>query len=79
MVPCITSPVVDHYFVDPGYYDVTLRAFGEKGGVSAAVIPMEVIGSEITIEVREYYDEYLIPNVEIYLFRSLEDWDTGRH
>jgi len=72
-----SSPVVDHYFMDPGYYDVTLRAFGDKGGVSSAVIPMEVIGSVITIEVREFYDDYLIPNVEIYLFRSLEDWDTG--
>ncbi len=72
-----TSPVVDHYFMDPGYYDVALRAFGDKGGVSSALIPMEVIGSEITIEVREFYDEYLIPDVEIYLFHSLEDWDTG--
>lgn len=72
-----SSPIVDHYFVDPGYYDVQLRAFGDKGGVSSALIPMEVIGSEITIEVREYYDEYLIPEVEIYLFRSLDDWDTG--
>jgi len=71
------EPVVDHFFVDPGTYDVRLNAFGDKGGVSTAVIPMEVIGSEITIEVREYYDEFLIPNVEIYLFRSLEDWDTG--
>jgi PKD repeat protein len=72
-----TESVVDHYFVDPGFYDVRLTAFGDKGGVSTALIPMEVIGSAITIEVREYYDEYLIPDVEIYLFKSLDDWDTG--
>lgn len=72
-----TEPIVDHYFTDPGQYNVTLRAFGRKGGVSTAVIPMTVIGSEITIEVREYYDEFLIPDVEIYLFETLEDWDTG--
>ncbi len=71
------GPVVDHYFVDPGFYDVRLRAFGSKGDVSTAIIPMEVIGSEITIIVKEYWDEYVIPNVEIYLFLSLEDWDTG--
>jgi PKD repeat protein len=71
------TPVVDHFYVDPGSYDVTLRAFGTKGGVSTALIPMVVIGSEITIEVREYYEEYLIPGVEIYLFRTLDDWDTG--
>jgi PKD repeat protein len=66
--------MVDHYFVDPGYYDVTLRAFGVNGRVSTAVVPMEVIGSEITIEVREYYDEYLIPDVEINLFFTYDDW-----
>lgn len=71
------TSVVDHYFVDPGWYDVTLRAFGPKRGVSTAVIPMEVIGSEITIEVREIDQEFLIPDVEIYLFKTLDDWDTG--
>ena len=69
--------VVDHYFVDPGRYDVTLRAFGTRGGVSTAVIPIQVIGSEITIEVREIDLEFLIPDVEIYLFETLDDWDTG--
>ena len=66
--------VVDHFFEDPGWYDVTLSAYGINGGVSTAVIPMEVIGSIITIEVREYWDEYLIPDVEIHLFESYEDW-----
>lgn len=68
------TPVVDHYFVDPGSYDVRLRAFGPKKGVSTAVVPMEVIGSEITIEVREYEQEYLIPEVEINLFLTYDDW-----
>lgn len=72
-----TSPAVNHSFMDPGNYDVNLRAFGSNGGVSTALVPMVVIGSVITIEVREFYDEYLIPEVEIFLFRSLEDWDTG--
>ena len=72
-----STPVVDHFFVDPGLYNVTLRAFGTKGGVSTAVVPMEVIGSEINIEVREIDEGFLIPDVTIYLFRSLEDWDLG--
>ncbi len=71
------SPVVDHYFIDPGFYDVRLRAFGSRGDVSTAIIPMEVIGSEITIIVKEYWDEYVIPDVEIYLFRTLGEWNTG--
>ena len=72
-----STGVVDHYFVHPGRYDVTLRAFGTRGGVSTAVIPIQVIGSEITIEVREVDLDFLIPDVEIYLFETLEDWDTG--
>lgn len=72
------EPVVDHYFVDPGWYNVTLRAFGSKGNVSSAVIPVEVIGSEVTIIVEDIdFEGTYIPDVEIYLFRSLADWDTG--
>lgn len=70
------DPVVDHYFVDPGYYDVELRAFGTKGGVSVAEIPMEVIGAELTVVVREYYDEYLVPGASVILFPTLQDWDN---
>ena len=73
-----TEPVVDHYFDDPGFYDVSLRAFGTKGGVSSMVIPMEVIGSEVTIVVEDIdYENTFIPDVEIYLFLTLDDWDTG--
>lgn len=72
------DPVVDHYFMDPGNYDVRLRAFGKKGGVSTAIIPMTVIGSAITITVEDIDNEgTYIPDVEIYLFLSLADWDTG--
>jgi hypothetical protein len=38
---------------------------------------VEVTGSELTIIVKEYWDEYVIPDVEIFLFQTLEDWDTG--
>jgi PKD repeat protein len=72
-----STPVVDHYYIDPGAYNVTLRAFGKKGGVSTAVIPMTVLGSEVKIIVRDYEFDDLIPNVEIYLFQTLADWDTG--
>jgi hypothetical protein len=72
------DPVVDHYFVDPGNYDVRLSAFGPKGDVSTAIIPMEVIGSSVTITVEDIDNEgTFIPDVEIYLFLSLADWDTG--
>lgn len=77
------DPVVDHYFVDPGFYDVTLRAFGTKGGVSSLVIPEEVIGAELTVVVRLWTDTdhgeapgYLLPGAEVTLYPTLEDWDN---
>jgi PKD repeat protein len=75
-----TDPVVDHYYIDPGFYDVTLRAFGTKGGVSTAVIPMEVLGAELTVRVREWSEipgeGYLVPNVSVILYPTLADWDN---
>ena len=70
-----SDPIVDHYFVDPGSYDVRLKAFGRKGDVSTAVIPMEVIGAILTIEVREYYNEYLVPAAQVRLYPTLADWE----
>jgi PKD repeat protein len=71
-----STPIVDHYFIDPGFYDVTLSAFGKHGGVSTAVIPMEVLGAKLTVEVREYYDEYLVPNASVRLYPTLTDWEN---
>lgn len=72
-----TAYNVIHSYVDPGTYTVTQRSFRDKGGMSAASYMIEVTGSELTIIVKEYWDEYVIPDVEIYLFLSLDDWDTG--
>ena len=76
-----TEPVVDHYYVDPGSYDVALRAFGTKGGVSTAIIPMDVIGAELTVVVRLWTDidggedpGYLLPGAAVTLFPTLDDW-----
>jgi hypothetical protein len=77
------EPVVDHYFVDPGFYDVTLRAFGTKGGVSSLVINEEVIGAELTVVVRLWTDiengeapGYLLPGAEVTLYPTFEDWEN---
>lgn len=78
-----SDDIVDHYFIDPGFYDVKLRAFGTKGGVSTAVIPMELIGAELTVEVRLWTDTdngaapgYLLPGASVMLFPTLLDWDN---
>jgi PKD repeat protein len=75
-----TTSVVDHYFIDPGFYDVSLRAFGTKGGVSTAVIPMEVIGAELTVVVRLWTEVvgqgYLLPDASVRLYPTLTDWEN---
>lgn len=69
--------VVDHYYSDPGYFYGELTAFGSSGGWDKAPFTIDVIGSMVTIEVRDYETDVLIPDVEINLFNTLEDWDTG--
>ncbi len=73
---------VIHSYYDPGTYTVNQRSFRDKGGNSSASYMVEVIGSELKIIVQEYFDVgaepgALIPEAEIYLFYTLEDWDTG--
>lgn len=75
------DPLVEHYYEDPGWYDVELKAFGTKGGVDIAVFPVEVIGSELTVEVRLYSDPgaplgALIPNARVRLYPDLPAWNA---
>ena len=72
--------VVDHYFVDPGWYDVQLKAFGTKGGVDVAVYPVEVLGAELKVVVQLWTEEgtppgYLLPNARVRLYPTLTDWE----
>jgi len=69
-----TGVHVTHYYDDPGLYLVSLKAFGEKGGVSTASFEVEVIGSTLKIIVKEYYDEYVVPNASVILYPTLNDW-----
>jgi PKD repeat protein len=75
-----SEPYVEHYFVDPGWYDVQLKAFGQKGGVDVATFPVEVIGAELTVVVRLWTDigepsGYLLPNARVRLYPTLTDWE----
>lgn len=66
---------VIHYYYDPGLYDVTLKSFGKKGGVNTASFVVDVIGSELKIIVKEYWDEYLLPGASVILYPTLNDWE----
>lgn len=63
-----------HYYIDPGTYTVTLNSYGDKKGMSRVSYMVEVTGSELKIIVKEYYDEYLIPDASVYLYASEDDW-----
>jgi len=70
--------VVEHYFVDPDFYDVQLKAFGTKGGVDVAVFPVEVIGAELTVVVKiwnETLDGPVLPDAWVKLYPTLTDWE----
>jgi hypothetical protein len=57
----------------PGLYTVMLTAFGEKGDRSVAYFPVEVIG-DLKVIVKEYYEEYVVPNARVRLYPTLTDW-----
>lgn len=79
-----SEPYVEHYYDDPGVYDVKLKAFGTKGGVNVAVIPVEVIGATLTIDVRVWtedwdtpdYNGYYVPGARVRLYPTAADWDA---
>lgn len=71
----ITSATSHAYAYDlPGLYSVMLTAFGEKGDRSVAYFDVEVIG-DLKIIVKEYYDEYVVPDARVRLYPTLADWE----
>lgn len=66
---------VTHYYDTPGFYYVTLKAFGRSSGVSVATFEVEVIGS-LKVIVKEFYDEYTVSNARVRLYPTLADWDN---
>jgi len=70
-----------HYYIDPGTYTVTQRAFRDKGGVNVASYMVEVWGAELKIVAQEYYDigapeGVLIPGASVMLYPTLSDWEN---
>lgn len=73
-----TAYNVNHFYYDPGTYNVTQRAFNGNRS-STATYMVEVIGAELKIVVQEYYDigappGALIPGASVMLYPSYDDW-----
>lgn len=66
-----------HIFTGSGSFVVTLKAISKKGLEDNATMTIDVvIPTLLEIEVREYYDEYIVPNASVILYGSITDWDA---
>jgi hypothetical protein len=66
-----------HIYNVPGTYEVILKAISKNGVESKATLTLTVmIPTLLEIEVREYYDDYAVPNASVILYPSLTDWNA---
>jgi PKD repeat protein len=55
---------------------VTLKAFSKSGLSDESFLDMVImIPTLLEIEVREFYQEYVVPNADVWLYSSIIDWD----
>jgi hypothetical protein len=66
-----------HVFNATGPVDVVLTAVSRSGLEDKTVLSLNVmIPTLLEVEVVEYYDKYIVPNADVYLYSSISDWDT---
>lgn len=67
-----------HTYNSTGTYDVSLTAIGKKGGDDVAKLTINVVvPTLLVIEVREYYEDYVVPDASVLLYNSLNDWNAA--
>jgi hypothetical protein len=65
-----------HIFNATGTYEVTLTAISKTGLEDDAMLNLNVvIPTLLVIEVREYYDQYVVPGASVILYPTIPDWD----
>ncbi len=65
-----------HYYDYDGVYSVSLTAI-RKGHRDIALLNITVIDASIEITVEEYYEPfYLVPDISVILYPSLNDWEN---
>jgi PKD repeat protein len=65
-----------HVFNATGTYEVSLTAISKSGVEDNATMMIDVlIPTLLEIEVREYYDEYVVPDASVILYPTSTDWD----
>lgn len=67
-----------HTFNSTGVYDVTLTATSKKGDKDQSSLTISVlVPTLLVIEVREYYQDYVVADASVLLYNSLPDWDAN--
>ncbi|MBW6501152.1 MAG: PKD domain-containing protein [Bacteroidales bacterium] len=66
-----------HVFTGSGTFEVIMTAFSKNGQSDKASLIMDVkIPTLLEIEVREWFEEYLIPDASVRLYPTLPDWEN---
>ena len=72
-----------HSWADPGFYTVTLTAFGRDGKLDRAMMDIEVLEpplADLEITVEEYDEPYyLVSDARVRLYSTLTDWENESH
>jgi PKD repeat protein len=68
-----------HVYSGTGTFEVTLTVISKSGLDDKATLTLKVmIPTLLEIEVREYYDEYLVSGASVILYSSIADWDAQK-
>lgn len=65
-----------HIFTGTGSFEVQLKAYSASGNSDVASIIIDVmVPTLLEIEVREYYDDYIVPYASVRLYPTFPDWE----
>jgi PKD repeat protein len=65
-----------HVFTGTGSFEVLLTVYSASGESDQASIIINVmVPTLLGIEVREYYDDYIVPDANVRLYPTLPDWE----
>lgn len=70
------EPNPTHIFNSTGTYEVTLKAISKSNLEDNSSLTLDVlVPTLLVVEVREYYQDYIVPDASIILYPTLVDWD----
>jgi len=73
------APHPAHIYTGTGSFQVILTAWSSTGLSDQASLIIDVkIPTLLEIEVREYYDEYVVPGASVRLYPTLPDWENEK-